>query len=383
MVSVCRLICCAGLGLASLTGCEPLARAVPRGTHAAPRFKAATLMPAPPDPDGLRVMAWNIKYGAARLPFWFDCWGDRVQMTRAEVEANLAGAVALIREADPDVLMVEEIELNSRRSAYVDMVRHLLANTDLNYAAYFRTWDSRYIPSEGLGRMDLGNAIFSKYPIVAADSIAQADRTDQDLVTATFYIHRSIGRAVIEVGDQPVTAFVVHTEAYDEDGTKQAQIEQIHEVVQATEGPWLLGGDFNELPPTALKTQDFLDERTEPVCGEDFEQPPYTPAVMAPFFADFAPWIELARFGDTPAAQARLFTHSVLGPDEVNEAGVAGDWNRTLDYLFASPGTAWDPATTDVLQRAGQPVAQTGWVLEADPLRLSDHAPVFGVWRLP
>ncbi|MCA9546514.1 MAG: endonuclease/exonuclease/phosphatase family protein, partial [Myxococcales bacterium] len=330
----------------------------------------------------LRVMAWNIKYAAGRLPFWFDCWGDRVQMSAGEVHAHLAGLTGLIREADPDVLIVSEIELNSRRSAYVDMVRAILRDTDLNYAAYFRTWDSRYIPSEGLGRMDLGNAIFSKYPIPKAERIRQADRTDLDALTEPFYIQRAIGRATVDLGAQAVTVFAVHTEAYDEDGTKQKQIAQIFEVARATEGAWLLGGDFNELPPTALQTEGFLDERTTAVCGEDFEQPPYTPEVMAPFFAEFAAWIPLDRFGDTPEAQARYFTHTVLGPDEVNEAGVPGDWSRTLDYLFASPGTGWDADSTDVLQRAGQRVGGTDWTLQADPLRLSDHAPVFGIWRL-
>ena len=119
------------------------------------------------------------------------------------------------------------------------------------------------------------------------------------------------------------------------------------------------------------------------MCGDDFDQPPYTPEAMAPFYAEFSPWVPLDRYGATPAEQARYFTHTVLGPDEVNEAGEPGDWSRTLDYLFAGPGTGWDPASTDVLQRAGQRVGDTDWTLQADPLRLSDHAPVFGVWRLP
>ena len=69
------------------------------------------------DAPALKTMAWNIKYGAGRLPFWFDCFGDRVQMTLAEVESNMEGIESLIRELDPDIFMAEEIEINSRRSA--------------------------------------------------------------------------------------------------------------------------------------------------------------------------------------------------------------------------------------------------------------------------
>lgn len=369
----------------ALGACEPLADDLSAPRAEAPVFRRSTVVPPgdPGSPAQLRVVAWNVKYGAARLPFWFDCWGDRVKMTRAEVDGNLAALSALVREVDPDVLVTEELEVNSRRSAYVDMVAHFLETTDLNHAAYFSTWDSRYIPSEGLGRMNLGLAIFSKYPIVAAERIRQDDRTDQDVLTSTFYIHRVVGRAELEVrAGERVAIYAVHTEAYDEDGTKQRQIAQILELARAEPLPFVVAGDFNELPPTALDREGFLDERSRAVCSEDFAQPPYTPEVMAPFFEELEPWIALDRFGDEPLEQQRYFTHSILGPDEVNDAGEPGFWNRTLDYLFASPGTRWVPGTTDVLQVKGQRVGETGPVLGADPLRLSDHAPVVGDWEV-
>ena len=50
-------------------------------------------------------------------------------------------------------MMAEEIEVNSRRSAYYNMVQGILDNTKLNYGAYMQTWKSRYIAAEGLGRM--------------------------------------------------------------------------------------------------------------------------------------------------------------------------------------------------------------------------------------
>ncbi len=371
----------AALGAAS--GCEWLYDDLDFDQAPALLFRADALTPAPEpaDPVALRVMAWNVKYGAARLPFWFDCWGDRVAMTRGEVDGNLGALNALLREVEPDVLLTEEIEVNSRRSAYVNQVEALLNGTTLNYAAYFRTWDSRYIPSEGLGRMDLGMAILSRYPILEAVAIRQPDRTDQDPVTGAFYIHRVIGRAVIAPRpDLRVAIYVVHTEAYDQDGTKQAQLRQIKEVVDGEELPFVLGGDFNELPPSALQLEGFPDERTEAVCSEDFVQPPYTPEAMRPFFDELVPWLPLDAFGTTAEAQRRYFTHSVLGPDEVNEVGQPGDWNRTLDYLFASPGTAWTPGESDVLQRAGQ--VWRGAPLQSDPLRLSDHAPVIGTWEV-
>ncbi len=375
--------------VAPSANCEWAANPLTFTREEVPVFKAKAEHPAPAaNPAALKVMAWNVKYGACRIDFWFDFWGDRVQLSQTEVEGCLSKIAQLVREYEPDILMAEEIEVGSKRSAYVDMVRYLLEHTNLRYATYVQTWDARYVPSEGVGRIDLGNAIFSRYPITRAERIRQADRTDQDTLTKTFYIHRAVGRAELDLGGRSAVAFVVHTEAYDQDGTKQKQIKQIHELLSAETGPWVIGGDFNELPPVCdesaasgsadscegkLRLKGFLDERASSV-GTSYEQPPYTPSVMKPFYDDFNPYITLARYGVGDAAQRPYFTHSVLGPDGKNDDGVPGYWNRTLDYLFVRKADAW--RDTDVLQQAGR------MGITADAIRLSDHAPVVGTWEL-
>jgi endonuclease/exonuclease/phosphatase family metal-dependent hydrolase len=375
---------------ATLSACEWVADPMKYTREEVPRFKAKAEHPAPPaNPTALKVMAWNVKYGACRVDFWFDFWGDRTQLSTTEVEDCLSKIAALVREYDPDVLITEEIEVGSKRSAYVDMVRYLLENTNLRYAMYAATWESRYVPSEGVGRINLGNAIHSRYPITKAERIRQADRTDQDLLTSTFYLHRGVARAEVDVGNgRTVAIYGVHTEAYDQDGTKQKQIVQLHELAQAETLPWLMGGDFNELPPVCderadagtpescagkLRLEGFIDERAT-AKGTEFAQPPYTPSVMKRFYDDFNPSITLARYGVGEAAQQRYFTHSVLGPDSKNDEMVPGNWNRTLDYLFIRRSDGW--RDTDVIQGPG-PFGVT-----QDAIRLSDHAPVVGTWEL-
>jgi len=96
---------------------------------------------------------------------------------------------------------------------------------------------------------------------------------------------------------------------------------------------------------------------------------------MKKYYDDFTPLITLARYGIGEDVQRPYFSHSVLGPDEKNDEGVPGWWNRTLDYLFIRPGETW--TDSDVLQAPGR----LGIV--GDPSRLSDHAPVVGTWGLP
>lgn len=385
-----RLRLHAALVLASLTACEWVADPMSYTREEVPRFKAKAEHPAPPaNPTALKVMAWNVKYGACRVDFYFDFWGDRTQLTSTEVNDCLTKIAALIREYDPDVLITEEIEVGSKRSAHVDMVRFLLENTNLQYGMYAATWDARYVPSDGVGRVNLGNAIHSRYPIVKAERIRQADRTDQDPLTATFYLKRGVARAEVDLGGgRTVAIYGVHTEAYDQDGTKQKQIKQLYDLAKAETLPWMMGGDFNELPPVCderadagtpegcdgkLRLKGFLDERAS-AMGTQFEQPPYTPSVMKPFYDDFSSSITLAQYGVGEVAQQRYFTHSVLGPDIKNDEGVPGNWNRTLDYLFIRKTDTW--RNTDVIQGPGP------FGITQDALRLSDHAPVVGTWEL-
>jgi len=371
-------ILCLWALLAGTLGCsldgEPVAESFAARTRYPVRSKPlAARTPTPAAPDRLKVMAWNIKFGAARADFWFDMWGDLVQLPRERVIQNLDNIIRLLDETRPDVLMVEEIEVNSRRSGYVDMAAYILEHSHFNHVGYVPTWQVRYLPSEGLGRVDMGNAIFSVYPITSIERIKLSERTDQDYLHETFDLHRQVGRAVLDVAGRPITALVVHTEAYDTDGTKSRQLVEIQNLLLAETTPFVIGGDFNAIPPGALKFDYFPDEHPSAI-GTDFEQPPYRLEDMQVFFDRWVPWLPLGAFGPGLAEQRHLYTHSVLGRHQLGTDGQPAFWNRTLDYLFASAGS-WQDA--DVLQEPGR------LGITSDPMLLSDHAPVTGTWLLP
>lgn len=339
----------------------------------------------PPGPLRLKVMTWNVKYGAGRIDFWFDLWGDRVEMTLDEVNFNMGRIYDLINEVQPDVLVANEIEINSKRSAYVDMVKGVLDHTDLRWAGYVPLWQDRYVASEGVGRVDCGNAVFSRYPIVKHQRIAQVDRTDQSAIVSTFYWHRAIAYSVLEVGSRQVAVYGIHTEAYDTDKTNAKQQKQIYDLARAETLPFLLAGDFNALPPGSVKVSSFNDEAPE-AKGTDYEQPPYNPEDLRPFFTDFQDAIGLDRYGATEAEQSRWYTHSVIGPGTVGANNEPGHWTRRLDYLFVRKADKWLDA--DVLQTKGRgtgpgtTVTASGQGLAGDPLYLSDHCPVVGIWEV-
>src|SRR5262245_41745432 len=141
-------------------------------------YQARGQRPAPEQAERLRVMNYNVKFGGGRIDFFFDCHGDRVLMRESEVIANLEALAVKIDQVDPDVLVVQEVDVNSKRAAFVDQMQWLLDHTDLDYGVYASQWKADYVPSDGIGAVDSGNGILSKYPLSGAVRIALALRTD-------------------------------------------------------------------------------------------------------------------------------------------------------------------------------------------------------------
>jgi endonuclease/exonuclease/phosphatase family metal-dependent hydrolase len=327
-------------------------------------YRASRLEPTPEPVESLLMMTYNIKFGGGRIDFFFDCFGDRVLMSRGEVLSNLEKLAEKIRQVDPDLLLLQEVDTNSKRSAFVDQVQWLLDHTALNYGAYAATWRADYVPSDGLGPMDSGNAILSRWPLLGAERIALPLIEEQDWLTRYFYIQSNILTARVGLLDQDsFYAVVTHADAYSKDGTKEKHIDRFKEEFDAlASGDALVmgGGDLNTLPPSSDKLSGFPDS----VCDqEEYLADDYSAETewLVPLYESYQPAIELDRYQQD---NARYFTHTVDKNDF---------WNRKLDYLFTNG--RWAEGSGLVHQDASSGGMAT--------MPLSDHAPVTAVLELP
>ncbi|MBD3609823.1 MAG: endonuclease/exonuclease/phosphatase family protein [Gammaproteobacteria bacterium] len=295
------------------------------------------------------VMTWNIKFGGARIDFFFDCFGNRVLMTENEVLTNMKAVANRIRLINPDIIYLQEVDIRSKRSAYINQMQYLLDNTDLNYGVYASQWRSDFVPSDGIGPIDSGNAILSKWPITNATRHSLPLIAEQDSLTQYFYLRRNYIKAqTIPDGSTTLHMIASHTSAYASDNTKQRQLQIIHNAAKNLNDAGhavLVGGDFNTLPPGELMRSGFADV----VCTDpDFTGGDYSNegTWIQPFYTTFNPAIV------SPENNAAHYTYSA------EPASTPPTLNRKLDYLFTN-GT-FNPGTTD----------QTA-------VQLSDHVPVY------
>lgn len=223
---------------------------------------AALATDAPP----LRVVTYNLHSGLGpRLSFG---------KPRAEVERNLRAIGAAIVDAAPghapDVVGLNEVDFDSRRSAGIDqaafLARDLERRTGAPYAVVEGvTWVRRTRGFE----VRYGNAALVRHPVVRAETLAFDDMAAPDLpgVRSGLLLDRLVreGRGVVKVtiaapaGE--VDVLVTHLDAFAQ-AEREAQAAHLLRHVGAGRTTVLLG-DFNAVPtPLTLGRRFFHDDLT-------------------------------------------------------------------------------------------------------------------------
>lgn len=349
-----------------VAGCEPLVDRFD-ATESGMIYNSKQFTEAPTQLSTVKIMTWNIRFGAGRLPWFGDSCGDRVILTDDEVMTHLQGIADKINEVKPDILLLQEVDIGSKRSGYIDQVQWLLDHTYFNYGTYASAWKAQFIPSDGLGRMDMGNAIMSRWKIIESERIQLPLRGDQDALTKYFYLRRNILKAKIDVpGVDNFYAVNIHTAAFSTDDTKKKHIDIFKYELYTLTGSgayFVAGGDLNTLPPGATKT-DFCIENKCP--GESFHGPDDDPQHKeGQYFTPEVTWLEdlYNSYEEAVPLQKYLsneihyFTNTPLWD---------GFWQKKLDYLFTNH--KWKAGSDSTHQEATE---------------LSDHTPISVIWEVP
>jgi endonuclease/exonuclease/phosphatase family metal-dependent hydrolase len=315
------------------------------------------------EPDSsVVVMTWNIRYGFGRGPWFGDACGYKVIYSEEEIIKNLQVIAQRINQIKPDILLLQEADINSSRSGYVDQVRWLLDNTDFNYAAYGLQWEAQFVPSDGLGRIEETNVILSRWKLKDAKRFQLDRRSDQGALERYFYERYCMVEATVEIpGFKDLVVLNIHASAFSTDNTKhknliefESELDNLSDLGKV----FVAGGDMNTIPPGSSKTDYCIEDMCQ---NESFHQPgdnpmhkigsDYTPEKewLVPFYNKYQSAITLNQY---LLDQEQYFTHTT-------RPGFF--WDRTLDYLFTN--NRWRKGTSIVRQ---------------DFLMDSDHAPVVG-----
>ena len=345
-----------------IISCDPLVTDF--SSNEPPKEYTAKNLVSAPNKDTLTVVTWNIRFGIGRANWFGDSCGDLVLFDNETIIDGLELLAQKITEMDADILLLQEVDTDSKRSAYIDQVQRLLDHTSMNYGVYASMWEVQFVPSDGLGRVNTGNAILSKWPLSEAERIQLSLRGDQDALTKAFYVRRNVLKAVVNYPGNPFWAVDIHASAFSNDDTKQKQFLEFKDVLDEINSKgelFVAGGDLNELPPGATKNNYCEEDRCPDELPEDDEGCDFTNQTtwINPLYDTYVPSVSLV---DYQQNEQLYFTHA--STHDINDERY--QWNRKLDYLFTN--TAWVPRSEITHQEAQ---------LE------SDHVAVSAKWVVP
>ena len=308
--------------------------------------------------QALKVMTWNVQYLAGkRYVFWYnlvDGSGPDLRPTREDMAFSLDEVSRVIRDEQPDLVLLQELDENAKASDYQDQLALLQERLVDLYPCSTQafTWKADLVPDwHILGSVGRKLVTLSRYQIEHAERL-QLPVAEANIISRQFqpkpallvnYLPLNDGGQIIAINTQFDAPSLDNSNLLHQMQATGVLLDKFES--QGT--PWLIGGDFNLLPigqflrlPAELRAGYSPDSELH-LLWEKYPMVPSNPEATG---IDRELW--LTHFPNDPRVQA---------PD------------RTLDYLFYSPQ----------LQRI------EAYVRQEDTLSISDHLPVMGRFLLP
>ena len=216
-------------------------------------LEVRSLSEAPSVPaDGLTVLSWNIGYaGLGQEQDFFMDGGTHSRPGSSElVSRHLAGIAESIEIQGADLVLLQEVDVDSSRTYGIDETTILAENTAvhaLNYSCPFVP-----IPFPPMGKINSGLFTTTGYTISDAERISLPCPFSWPFSTANLKRCLLVSRLPIEGRDAELVAVNLHLEAYDDGEGKIAQTRQLMDFLEEEykKGNYVIaGGDFNQLFP--------------------------------------------------------------------------------------------------------------------------------------
>ncbi|MTI29639.1 endonuclease/exonuclease/phosphatase [Cytophagales bacterium RKSG123] len=165
---------------------------------------------------------------------------------------NKDRAIELVKKYQPDFIGFQEIDIDSKRSAFMNQLDTLGIYGDFKQAVLGINWDKRYVPfpywpiSANYGKLLSAQAVLTKYPVTDYKRVLLEKPEANPFYYNAFYIDRLIQVLKLDINGKPLVLINVHLEAFDrETREKHAKVLLDTYKKYKNDYPVLVIGDFN------------------------------------------------------------------------------------------------------------------------------------------
>ena len=276
--------------------------------------------------ESITLMTYNIGYGGlgAQADFFMDGGSGVQPSSKAEVEGNLEGVAQILRENPVDVLFLQEVDLDSKRSYGIDEQAFLQQSTQMS-TAFAYNYNCNYVPYPlpTIGRVKGGIVTMTHFAVSEAMRVSLPVPFAWPVRMCNLKRCLLVERVALANGKQLVLVNL-HLEAYDDGEGKKQQTQQLMAFLTAeyaTGNYVIAGGDFNQTFP----------QNPYPVIDDENWAPGVLEADMLPEGWQFAV--------DTDAPTCRLLNKPFSGSYDDTQLYI-------LDGFIVSPNVQVDDVST-------------------------------------
>lgn len=203
--------------------------------------------------DEVKIMTWNVGYSALDETADFFMDGGKMvnTATKQEVMDNLAFFKKTVEAENPDILFLQEVDVNSKRSHHVNEYEYM-NQMDSYISTFAHNFKVRYIPYPipNIGKVESGIATYQKYSLLDSERIQLYCPFNR--IVRAFNLRRClmVNRIPIEDSEKELVLVNLHLEAYDSGEGKIKQTQQLREILveELEKGNYVVaGGDFNQI----------------------------------------------------------------------------------------------------------------------------------------
>eukprot|EP00408_Alexandrium_pacificum_P011470 CAMPEP_0171214968 /NCGR_PEP_ID=MMETSP0790-20130122/31427_1 /TAXON_ID=2925 /ORGANISM="Alexandrium catenella, Strain OF101" /LENGTH=340 /DNA_ID=CAMNT_0011680711 /DNA_START=66 /DNA_END=1088 /DNA_ORIENTATION=- len=203
----------------------------------------------------IKLMCWNIQFCAGRNHLFFYEGGQAVVVPIEDVEQTMQVVADIIADNAPDIVLLQEVDRNSKRTHFQDELHGILERLDraghsypyVASAPYHRVC---YVPAPGhehMGRVDLNLVTLSKFRIERGTR-HQLPLLNESWMRQMFNLKRAVMDIEMPIaGGGKFVALNTHLSAFAfNDGTPEREIAELSKHAARLErqaSPWYM------LPP--------------------------------------------------------------------------------------------------------------------------------------
>lgn len=211
--------------------------------------------------DTVTILTYNVGYLSLdqSQDFFLDGGKGVMPKTDENVKRNLAGVKQIIQDQNPEICLLQEVDIKAKRSYYMNQFEELSKGFKgtATFSMYHKCLCIPYPFPNMVGYVEAGMAVLNQYENIAT-RIALPSAYQFPMKAVMFKRNLLKQEIPIANSDKKLIVIDLHLEAYDDGNTRLQQLEILKKEMQAeyAKGNYVIaGGDFNQTFPNIDATK--------------------------------------------------------------------------------------------------------------------------------